>query len=371
MIAISRIPETSPPANPPQRSAQQIGLGPLGLATPRASNDALAVLVVANVTPTGYRVGKFLAGHVRYGQTADIRRKVAVGEIFAYWPQEKIAAALECSVRQVQRGIRSLRDAGVVDVRQRVRPCEASYVFARPVVSGVVSGVGSGVGSLNEPRTNHERTTSEPFKRVSARGTRTSVAKPTVKTAAPLKGSPLPSTHAETTEEPADVDVLRAIRQQFTARGKSKRTLAIIPARDKRVTREAAPSQAATDTTDGPASASALRDLRAQFKATQAKAKASRPITSPVKRTAKQAAVPEPDPSAPSTFTLDPDLEARFEEQDRLRQEQRAKRTPPPAPSAVGCPHCGHDRMSGGSCNACGYEDGTGFSPNPDYNAGL
>ena len=158
MIAISRIPETSPPANPPHRSAQQIGLGPLGLATPRASNDALAVLVVANVTPTGYRVGKFLAGHVRYGQTADIRRKVEVGEIFAYWPQEKIAAALECSVRQVQRGIRSLRDAGVVDVRQRVRPCEASYVFARPVGSGVGSDVGSGVGSLM----NHVRTKKEP-----------------------------------------------------------------------------------------------------------------------------------------------------------------------------------------------------------------
>ena len=88
------------------------------------------------------------------------------------------------------------------------------------------------------------------------------------------------------------------------------------------------PSQAATDTTDGPASASALRGLRAQFKATQAKAKASRPITSPVKRTAKQAAVPEIParrPHSSSTQTL----EARFEEQDRLRQEQRAKRTPP------------------------------------------
>ena len=335
----------------------------------------MRLLAVANVTPTGYRVGKFLAGHVRYATDADQRRKVEVGEIFAYWPQAKIAAALGVQRATGQRGIRSLRDAGVITVRQRVRPCEASYVWARPVPSGVLSGVLSGVRSLNEPRTNHERTTSEPFKRVSARGTRTSVAK--VKPAAPLNGAPIPSTHAETTEEPADVDVLRAIRQQFTARGKSKRTLAIIPARDKRVTREAAPkgspmpSQAATDTTDGPASASALRDLRAQFKATQAKAKASRPITSPVKRTAKQAAVPEPDPSAPSTFTLDPDLEARFEEQDRLRQEQRAKRTPPPAPSAVGCPHCGHDRMSGGSCNACGYEDGTGFSPNPDYNAGL
>ena len=182
-----------------------------------------------------------------------------------------------------------------------------------PLVSGLVSGL------IEEPRTEPRKNPERTFK-VSARVARSTVLTPPVKTAAPLKGSPMPS-------------------------------------------------QAATDTTDGPASASALRGLRAQFKATQAKAKASRPITSPVKRTAKQAAVPEIParrPHSSSTQTL----EARFEAQDRLRQEQRAKRTPP-APSAVGCPDCGYGRMIGGSCEQCGYDDGTDFSPNPDYSHGL
>ena len=324
-ILLESHPATNPHDVAPRIEPHQIGIGPVGLPprqqarqtpTPRASNEARALLVVADVTPTGYRVGKFLAAHARHATTSDIRRKVEAGEIFCYWPQTKIAAELGCSERQVRRGIRSLREAGVIAVRQRVRPYGAAYVFVR---SGVLSGVLSGVRSHREIVQNQERTPSEPSQRVSARVTRTSVPKSPVKTAAPLKGSPMPS-------------------------------------------------QAATDTTDGPASASALRGLRAQFKATQAKAKASRPITSPVKRTAKQAAVPEPG-EAPS-FKLNPDLEARFEEQDRLRQEQRAKRTPP-APSAVGCPDCGYDRMMGGSCEQCGYDDGTDFSPNPDYSHGL
>ena len=109
----------------------------------RASNAARAALVVANVTPTGYRVGIFMATHARYAKPSDIRRNVVPGEIFTYWPQAKIAAEMGCSERQVRRGVRSLREAGALEVRRRVRPCEASYVWVQPVGSGVGSGVGS------------------------------------------------------------------------------------------------------------------------------------------------------------------------------------------------------------------------------------
>ena len=324
-ILLESHPATNPHDVAPRIEPHQIGIGPVGLPPrqqsrpqtpkPRASNEARAWLIVQNVTPTGYELGVFLANHARFATDGDGRRKVKPGEIFCYWPQAKTAAELGWSVRKVRRGVRSLREVGL-EVRQRVRPYGASYVF--PVRSGVPSGVRSGVRSHREPRTEPRKNPERTFK-VSARVARSTVLTPPVKTAAPLKGSPMPS-------------------------------------------------QAATDTTDGPASASALRGLRAQFKATQAKAKASRPITSPVKRTAKQAAVPEPG-EAPS-FKLNPDLEARFEAQDRLREEQRAKRTPP-APSAVGCPDCGYGRMIGGSCEQCGYDDGTDFSPNPDYSHGL
>ena len=145
----------------------------------RASNAARAALVVANVTPTGYRVGLFMANHARYATLSDIRRNVSPGEIFGYWPQAKIAAAMGCSERQVQRGVRSLREAGALEVRRRVRPCEASYVWVQPVGSDVGSdgpcvgsgvesdgpcvgsdvgsGVGSGVGSHTEPRTEPQK----------------------------------------------------------------------------------------------------------------------------------------------------------------------------------------------------------------------
>ena len=138
----------------------------------RASNAARAALVVANVTPTGYRVGVFMANKARFATAADRRRNVAPGEIFCYWPQAKIAADLGCSERQVSRGVRSLREAGTLEVRRRVRPCEASYVWVQPVGSGVVSdgegvvsGVGSGVVSgvvshtepRTEPKKNQER----------------------------------------------------------------------------------------------------------------------------------------------------------------------------------------------------------------------
>ena len=138
----------------------------------RASNAARAALVVANVTPTGYRVGLFMAGHARYAKPEDIRRNVVPGEIFNYWPQAKIAAEMGCSERQVRRGVRSLREAGTLKVRRRVRPCEASYVWILPVRSDVrsesagvhgplcyplMSGVLSGVRSHTEPRTEPQK----------------------------------------------------------------------------------------------------------------------------------------------------------------------------------------------------------------------
>ena len=121
---------------------------------PRASNLARAWLATADLTATGYRVGRFMAEHARFATPADVRRKVRPGEVFVFWPQSKIAAELRCSERQVQRGVASLRAAGF-EVRRRARPFEATYVFPPPAVaSGVASGVGSGVGSHPEPRLN-------------------------------------------------------------------------------------------------------------------------------------------------------------------------------------------------------------------------
>ena len=121
----------------------------------RASNAARAALVVANVTPTGYRVGLFMANHARYATAADVRRNVSPGEIFTYWSQAKIAAEIGCSERQVRRGVRSMREAGALEVRRRVRPCEASYVWVQPVLSGVRSGVRSHTEPRTEPQNNH------------------------------------------------------------------------------------------------------------------------------------------------------------------------------------------------------------------------
>ena len=163
------------------RSAKQRAFGP-GEQPPlkivsrstqtRASNVARALLVVANVPPIGYRVGIFMADHSRYATPADIRRNVSPGEIFCYWPQAKIAAKMGCSERQVRRGVRYLRESATMEVRQRVRPCEASYVFVQPVGSGVrsvgsrrvcrlagLSGLMSGL--MSGLIQNHRRTTRE------------------------------------------------------------------------------------------------------------------------------------------------------------------------------------------------------------------
>ena len=120
----------------------------------RASNEARAWLYTAvdELSPA-YKVGVFLANHARYATKADRKWKVKPGDIFAYWPQKKIAAELGCSVRTIKRGVRSLRQAGVITVRQRVRPYGASCVFVRPGPSGVPSGVPSHREPRTEPRT--------------------------------------------------------------------------------------------------------------------------------------------------------------------------------------------------------------------------
>ena len=79
------------------------------------------------------------------------------------------------------------------------------------------------------------------------------------------------------------------------------------------------------------------------------------------------------DPSTPSTFNLDPDLEARFVEQDRLYhagEKGVALSLDTPQIYRGGCPQCGHERMMGGSCHECGYDDQTGFRPSADCNKG-
>ena len=183
------LPETPDPAQPQNlgaakspghtirdRSAKQPTFGPVEQpplkivarsTQTRASNAARARLVVSKVTPTGYRVGVFMADHARYAKPADVRRNVQPGEIFTYWPQAKVAAEMGCSERQVRRGVRSLREAGALEVRRRVRPCEASYVWVQPVrsdvrsdacvLSDVRSGVLSGVRSHTEPRTEPQK----------------------------------------------------------------------------------------------------------------------------------------------------------------------------------------------------------------------
>ena len=163
--ARSITPFSSSPATP-ENGQQSLGPGPTGVVRrgqSRASNDALAWLATADVTPTGYRVGRFLANHSRYATAADVRRRVTPGEVFTFWPQSKIATELGCSERQVRRGIRSLREAGELEVRRRVRPCEASYVWARSVRSGVLSGVLSHTEPRTEPRTEENvRTVGKP-----------------------------------------------------------------------------------------------------------------------------------------------------------------------------------------------------------------
>ena len=237
------------------------GAGPVAVPAPttprpRASNEAIAWLVVQDVTPAVYDFGVYVAKKVRYATAADGRRKVTPGEVFCYPMQATMARELGCSVRQVKRLVRALREVGLM-VRQRVRPYGAAYVF--PVTSAVTSGVTSDVPSHREPRTNHVGTPSEL--QVSGRVLRRTVRTPPVTTAAPKKGSPVPS--------PSPLIVVATPDQ----------------------------AQAHID-----AMLEFIKDLKAK----------------------------NTSPTEASTFNIDPVIEARQEEQDRLYHEPETLHLPPP-----------------------------------------
>ena len=60
--------------------------------------------------------------------------------------------------------------------------------------------------------------------------------------------------------------------------------------------------------------------------------------------------------------------EAIFQEHDRqLQQQRQAAFTPTADHLTESCPH---DRIIGGSCHTCGYDDGTGPVPSADHNNG-
>ena len=101
----------------------------------KAKNAARRWLAVADVTPTARRVGRFMADHARFATAADVRRKVKPGEIFCYWSLAKVAVELGVSEGQINRGVRSLREAGVIQVRRLPRPSAASKVFMKPALS--------------------------------------------------------------------------------------------------------------------------------------------------------------------------------------------------------------------------------------------
>ena len=80
-----------------------------------------------------------------------------------------------------------------------------------------------------------------------------------------------------------------------------------------------------------------------------------------------------PDPSTPSTFKLDPDIEARFEAQDRavprtaFTTTSRLQKRGGPFPRHRPYISRGGARVS----DQCGCDDGTGFTPSADQNQGL
>ena len=101
----------------------------------------------------------------------------------------------------------------------------------------------------------------------------------------------------------------------------------------------------------------------------------ARPYIEAMREIAKRITTSTTEPSQPSHFNLDPDLEARFVEQDRQLHDlpTTGKIGPsrqPATPTTIGCPQCGHDRLMGGSCDQCGYDDGTSFQPSADYSNG-
>ena len=96
----------------------------------------------------------------------------------------------------------------------------------------------------------------------------------------------------------------------------------------------------------------------------------AKPYVEAMREVAQKTTTSKTEPSQPSSFSLDPDLEARFAEQDRLIHEREAHLHLPRPKPTDGCPQCGHNRLMGGSCDQCGHDDGTGFQPSADYSNG-
>ena len=85
-------------------------------------NAARRWLETADVTPCGYRVGKFMADRARVATAADVRRKVRPGEIFLRLvPGSGRRRTRGERSAKFKRGVRSLREAGVIQVRRRVQ----------------------------------------------------------------------------------------------------------------------------------------------------------------------------------------------------------------------------------------------------------
>ena len=157
-------------AHTPEKTQDNLRIVPQPDPRQSAPKVARAWLKNLQLTPAAYNFGMVLAGSASYATPDDARRKVRVGELFCFPEQATIAAKMKMSVRQVQRFVKALRESGFLEVRQRVRPYGASYVFSPPnVASGVASGVGSGVGSQREFVREKKERVKQQHKRVPVR----------------------------------------------------------------------------------------------------------------------------------------------------------------------------------------------------------
>ena len=123
----------------------------------RASNAARAALVVADVTPTGYRVGLFMAGHARYATEADVRRNVSPGNSSATGSRRRLqpVSAVASGRSGAEFGpcakrARSKSDGGCDRAKHRMFGFNPSYQ-----ASGLTSGL------IQNHVLNHRRTTYE------------------------------------------------------------------------------------------------------------------------------------------------------------------------------------------------------------------
>ena len=87
--------------------------------------------------------------------------------------------------------------------------------------------------------------------------------------------------------------------------------------------------------------------------------------------TSRTVTTPDDDDDDATTTppTHSDDQEALFAEQDRQLQQQRQAAFTPTADRLTENT-CPHDRIIGGSCHDCGYDDGTGPVPSADFNNG-